>query len=361
MIERRRRRENWLARRFSRRLTALMQIDQFSPQAEPRRIAACYDIFLAALRADDPGAPPMGREDFEGWWSGAFSGDPVRAYLAADATGPVGCCVLRLPTNENTHTVTCLPLVPPVHRRRGVGTALLARAGREARAAGRSVLTGEALEESPGSQFALARGAVAGLGDLRRDLDLDDCPPERRSALRADAEPLAAGYRLVSWCGPTPERYLDQSAALNEAMEDAPRNPGTEAEIWDADRIRTVEQACLDRGIALFTVAAIHDGTGGMAALTQVAADEAGAPGWGDQLLTAVTRSHRGHRLGLLVKVAMLDLLSTQAPGIRRITTSNAEPNQHMIAINEQLGFRITGRFSTWELNLAAAPPAAGR
>jgi GNAT superfamily N-acetyltransferase len=332
-----------------------MQIDQFSPQAEPGHLASCYDMFLAAVYADDPDAPPIGRTDFEGWWSGAYSGDPCQAYLAADATGPVGCCLLRLPSNENTHTVTCRPFVPPAYRRRGVGTALLARAVNEARIAGRSVLTGEALEESPGSQFALARGAVAGIGDLRRVLDLADCPPDRRSALRADAEPLAADYDLVSWCGPTPDRYLDQAAAVSEAMEDAPHNPGTEAELWDADRIRTVEQAGLDRGIAFFAVAAIHAGTGDMAAFTQVATDDAGAPGWGDQLLTAVTRAHRGHRLGLLVKVAMLELLSAQAPQVRRINTSNAEPNQHMIAINEQLGFRVTGRFTTWELNLAAA------
>jgi GNAT superfamily N-acetyltransferase/RimJ/RimL family protein N-acetyltransferase len=333
-----------------------MRIDQFTARAEPGPLAACYGMYQAAVRADDPDAPPIGREDFEGWWSGVYSGDPVQAYLAADATGPVGCCLLRLPTKQNTHTVTCLPVVPPAHRRHGVGTALLARAGQEARAAGRSVLTGEALEESPGSRFALARGAVAGIGDIRRGLDLDACPPDRRSALRAAAQPLAAGYDLVSWCGPTPERYLGPAAAVSAAMADAPHNPGTEAEIWDADRIRAMEQACLDRGIDLFTVAAIHAGTGDMAALTQVAADQAGAPGWADQLLTSVTRPHRGHRLGLLVKLAMLDLLSAEAPPVRTITTSNAEPNQYMIAINEQLGFRVTGRFSTWELNLAAEP-----
>lgn len=241
--------------------------------------------------------------------------------------------------------------VPAAHRRRGVGTALLARISDEARAAGRSVVTGEALAESPGARFALARGAVAGIGDIRRALDVGDCPPERRSALRAAAEPRAAGYRLVSWSGATPEEYLDGSAAMRQAMEDAPRNPGTEAERWDADRVRMTERAVLDRGIAAFSVAAIHDASGEMAALSQVAVDEAGAPGWADQLITAVTRPHRGHRLGLL---AMLDLLAAQAPSVRRIVTTNAELNQHMIAVNEQLGYRVTGRFLTWELDLAA-------
>jgi hypothetical protein len=77
---------------------------------------------------------------------------------------------------------------------------------------------------------------------------------------------MAAGYHLVSWCGPTPERYIDQSAAMSEAMDDAPRNPGTESERRDADRVRASEQAGTDRGISYLATAAIHTGTGEMAA-----------------------------------------------------------------------------------------------
>jgi GNAT superfamily N-acetyltransferase len=336
-------------------LTALVQVDQFSAQSDPGLLARCFDMYRSAVAADDPDAAPMGREDFAGWWSGEYSGDPCRLFLAAEAGEPVGCGVLQLPGRENIHTADFLPVVPAAHRRRGVGTALLARIADEARAAGRSVVTGEALAESPGARFALARGAVAGIGDIRRALDVADCPPGRRAALRADAEPRAAGYRLVSWPGAAPAEYLDGSAAMSQAMEDAPRNPGTEAERWDTDRVRMTERAWLDRGISAFSVAAIHDASGEMAALSQVAFDEAGAPGWADQLITAVTRPHRGHRLGLLVKLAMLDLLAAQAPSVRRIVTTNAEPNRHMIAVNEQLGFRVTGRFLTWQLDLAAA------
>jgi RimJ/RimL family protein N-acetyltransferase len=186
-------------------------------------------------------------------------------------------------------------------------------------------------------------------------MNVADCPPDRRSALRASAEPKATDYHLVSWSGRTPEIYLDQTAQVEKAMSDAPRNPGMEATVWDTERIRAAEQAGLDRGVGFFAVAAMHAGTGEIAALTEIADIGAGSPGWGEQLITAVTRPHRGHRLGLLVKLAMLDLLAEQAPRMRWIVTSNAELNQHMIAINEQLGYRITGRFLTWQLDLAAA------
>lgn len=64
-------------------------------------------------------------------------------------------------------------------------------------------------------------------------------------------------------------------------------------------------------------------------------------PEWGHQLLTAVSRPHRGHRLGLLVKAEMLSRLTQAEPGIERIVTGNAAANRHMIAINEALGYEL--------------------
>src|SRR5438477_287346 len=79
-----------------------------------------------------------------------------------------------------------------------------------------------------------------------------------------------------------------------------------------------------------YTVMACHDGTGEPAGLTMV---EVGPerPDWGFQALTAVAREHRGRRLGLRLKLAMLDLLADREPQVRHILTSNAETNGHMI------------------------------
>jgi len=44
-----------------------------------------------------------------------------------------------------------------------------------------------------------------------------------------------------------------------------------------------------------------------------------------------VAREHRGHRLGLRLKLAMLDLLADREPQVRHILTSNAETNGPMI------------------------------
>jgi len=84
-------------------------------------------------------------------------------------------------------------------------------------------------------------------------------------------------------------------------------------------------------------------------------------PGWGHQAITAVTREHRGHRLGLLVKVTMLELLAAPEPQLERIDTWNGESNAHMIAVNEALGFTIVGPpITSWRLDVAAVPVGPG-
>jgi hypothetical protein len=73
-------------------------------------------------------------------------------------------------------------------------------------------------------------------------------------------------------------------------------------------------------------------------------------PTWAHQEMTAVDRPHRGHRLGLLTKVAMLDLLAGREPQLARVETWNGETNAHMVAINEALGYRPVARKDFWVL-----------
>jgi len=80
--------------------------------------------------------------------------------------------------------------------------------------------------------------------------------------------------------------------------------------------------------------------TGEMAGLTQIFVDPE-YPEWGHQGLTAVIRQHRGHRLGLLIKAAMLEWLATEEPKLERIATDNAAVNKYMIAVNETLGYEL--------------------
>ena len=161
----------------------------------------------------------------------------------------------------------------------------------------------------------------------------------------------------MTWTGPpTPDQYLEPLAAVVNAFADAPRDEGVQEEAWDSRRIRERGDATAElMGVREYSVTAVHDATGEMAAMTQVAI-EPETPQWGHQSLTAVTRTHRGHRLGLLVKAAMLEWLATAEPQIEQIETGNAASNKHMIAVNEALGFEVAlPFFHSYELGVADA------
>jgi len=65
-----------------------------------------------------------------------------------------------------------------------------------------------------------------------------------------------------------------------------------------------------------------------------------------------VTRPHRGHRLGLLIKIAMMEILAKREPQLTHIITGNADGNEHMIGINEALGYEVFSRWPAWELDI---------
>jgi RimJ/RimL family protein N-acetyltransferase len=221
------------------------------------------------------------------------------------------------------------------------------------------VLGSWAFQDSPGAAFARRFGATPGLVDARRVLTLGKIPAGRIASLRARAAQAADGYSLVTWEGRTPDEYLAGFAAILNAANDMPTDPGVEDEVWDAARVREYDDIREQRGRHVYSVAAVHDATGALAALTDVEADP-DAPEWGHQLLTAVLREHRGHRLGLLVKTAMLEWLATAEPQLERIDTGNAAVNQWMIAINEQLGYELLPpQVQSYELAVADALPTA--
>jgi RimJ/RimL family protein N-acetyltransferase len=190
---------------------------------------------------------------------------------------------------------------------------------------------------------------------VSRVLRLTGMPAGRLAALRAQAEPHAHRYALLSWDGPAPDELVSGLARINaSAWADMPRNTGEEAQRWDENRVRLDERRMTAQGLRWYTVAARSLASGELAAFTQLGVDPA-VPDWGLQELTAVARPDRGHRLGLLVKVAMLELLADREPQVTQIVTGNADANQHMIAINDRLGFEVVDEYAYLELDVRQA------
>ena len=307
-------------------------------------VSACYEVFLAAHLADEPFDPPRSAGLFRTRLMEGPDKNPGELWVVpgADAGGSaVAYYWLGLPDLENRDRADLTLFVHPAARRRGIGRALLRHAAARAADNARSVLDGEVVEDSAGDAFARQIGARLALEEVRRVQDLRKIPPGLVADLRQSAERAAAGYSLVTWTGPVPDEYCGQVAEVFNAFNDAPRGAGMEDEVWDADRVRERTGSLLRAGhLRGYTVAVMHDATGEMAGFTTIVVDPE-HPEWAYQALTAVSRPHRGHRLGLLVKTAMLEWLAEAEPKLERIATGNAAGNQYMIAINETLGYEV--------------------
>lgn len=278
-----------------------------------------------------------------------WSGDPVRLLVAADHDDRVlGHALVELPVHDNPH-VGLLELHVAAHqRRRGLGRSLLAAAAGLLRQERRRTLIIEARVGSALEAFAAAAGAQPKCVEVRRDQQIGALDLIAVSALRGDAERAAAGYRVEGWVGRTPEHRLADLGRLIETLNDAPLGGlDYDDERWDAERVarrdRFVEVARLRLHVLLAFAA---DGT--PAGYTEVAVSEDGTYGW--QWGTGVDPEHRGHRLGLLLKAAMVERLRAQEPALRVVSTWNAAENQHMIRINELLGYVPVDQATEWQL-----------
>lgn len=333
-------------------LDTQVQIKRFDPRADTERLQICHHILELGRSVDDRSMPPKSYDAFARRWTHGSDGNSRQTWLAADEAGtPVGCYRLILPELASSAAV-CQLVVTPARRRSGGGAALLEHCVQRARLAGRSRLASNVRDDSPGAAFAAAIGASGGIQTVSRTLDIDTPLVARLASLRSGASQLAAGYELLAWAGATPRGHLGRLALVHDAMADAPRDHGQEHQGWDADRIARIERSQLERGARLYAVAARHRATGELAGLTRAFTDQ-GIPGWAFQQMTAVRPGHRGHRLGLLVKIEMIELLIRHEPDVLRVHTWNAGVNNYMVAINEQLGYLISGTHRYWGLDLS--------
>jgi GNAT superfamily N-acetyltransferase len=326
-------------------------IERLDPVADESLTRAWYALYAAGVPVDEPGGPAMSFGVWGGLKARGWCDEPRENWLArSEVAGEVlGGYSLELPDRENQARANLNLLVDPQRRRAGIGSALLRHARARTAELGRRTTTSLIMTGTPADGFFRAHGATAELIEVRRTLDVAALPAGHLARLRAAAEGPAAGYTLIVWGGVTPDEWLDPVARLNEAMADAPHGEDEEPQVWDADRVRLVDQLGRDHGLRRHSVAAVARATGELAALTQVAIEEPD-PSWAHQEITAVVRAHRGHRLGLLTKVAMLELIAAREPQVKHVQTWNGEANAHMVAINEELGFRPTGRVTAWIL-----------
>ena len=147
-----------------------MRIEQ-ADLADAERTRLCYEVDLAAQRVDEPERTWFTDRPFRGWLAVGWGGNPREVWLATEEGSAAGWYRLELPDRENRDQANLVLVVHPAERRHGLGLALLRHAASRAAAHGRSVLSGDARDGSPGEAFARSVGAKPGLVDIQRVLE----------------------------------------------------------------------------------------------------------------------------------------------------------------------------------------------
>jgi GNAT superfamily N-acetyltransferase len=319
-----------------------------------------YDVYRVAEESGRPYARPWLHHELLASLTTSSVGERIRVFLGTVDDAAVAAGAVEYSTADNLDAALVGVQVRPERRRRGFGTLMLDHLLDILAELGRTIVTAETSypydaprdgSGSAGAEFLRSCGFKFGLGDIQRVLDVRTAAAIVPDLL-AEVAPAYADYRLVPFSGPVPDDFVASYAALVASLPS--EVPSGELTVHqrsaDVEVLRASEELLRrQRRRSIRTVAL--DGNGDVAGYTSIVVpgDESRiAYQWG----TLVAREHRGHRLGLALKAANLELLVREEPAVDTLVTYNAQVNDHMVAINDRFGFRPVERLGEFERRL---------
>ena len=315
-------------------MTSIVRVDPHDRHA----LRDWFEVEQASIHADRPEAISR---TYAGLATAVQHASPYvdRPLLAAREDGvTVGVAEVELTKQDNLHLAELAIHVHPEHRRRGIGRALHDAAEDLRRAEGRTTVLGELVvaagdEDPAGMAFALALGFAS----VHREEHLVLPLPVDPAALPRPAADTA--YDIVTWGDRCPDEHVAAFCRMRNQMErDVPVGEvDYEPPVFDEARLRTQEERT-GRAYHRLVAAARRREDGEMAgySMLYLAHDDHEA----SQDDTLVMPEHRGHRLGLRLKLATLEILQRDHPDRRRLHTWTDPGNHAMYRTNEAFGYR---------------------
>lgn len=334
-----------------------IEIDAIDPRDESA-LRTWWEVGRAAT-AERPGNPWPAWEVSRGALTSDNPEYDTILLAAFDGSDIVGSVLFLAPLNQDLHTCSLNVYVMPSRRREGIGSELVADVETRAAALGRTTLQSEGYvppgKTGPAEIFAAARGFVVASREGFKELTLADYLT-RRDALVAAVGPSADDYAIVTYDTVCPDEHIASfGRLLGTLISEIPIGElDLEDSEWSPQRLGAAEQRLVGIGRHVLTALAIAP-DGSVAGSSDVRINEA-EPTHGQVGVTIVAPAHRGHRLGLALKVATHDLALARFPGCASVDTCNAEINEHMNAVNEAFGYRSIETLLELQKKLPSGP-----
>lgn len=295
---------------------------------------------------------------------------PQRMLVARVDGTVVGAARYETQAEDDADTAWIGVNVHPDHQGRGIGRALADAVEELSRVEGRTkFVVYHGVQDSTGPQLHPPTGFGSVPADdrsvrflLARDYRLEQVErvsrlplpvPDLADRLLAAQAASGADYALHYWYGATPERWRADVAVLGNRMSTDAPSAGLEEpeETWTVERVIAADERDAASPRTRTVAAVEHLPSGRLVGFTVLSVPRQPHRS-AAQYATLVLREHRGHRLGMLLKVANLAHLERVAPGHPSVTTFNAEENRHMLSVNETLGFVPIASEGAWRRDL---------
>ncbi|ALE92991.1 hypothetical protein AOC05_12885 [Arthrobacter alpinus] len=306
--------------------------------------------------------------------------DPYEWYvmLVARLDGEiVGRAGIAMPLDDTTELAHVTLDVLPQTQGHGIGRQLLAAAETFVRGENRRVVVvetnhaaaslwtgdaevlkaangfGELPMNSRETRFAFSAGYA-----LERVEQFGSCLLPLDPAVALELSVLARGahgdaYAVHQWVDRCPERWAADIVFLENGQEQLGNTPVStddtagEGAAWGVDRLREAEILSVESGRRSLVTAAECVSTGRLVGFTSISV----LGNRGDVVFqddTVVEVGHRGKELGLMIKVANLEMLAREFPQSRVVYTWNAADDSYMLKVNARLGFVAAGVTGQW-------------
>jgi GNAT superfamily N-acetyltransferase len=312
-----------------------------------------YDLTRRAELLGRPDAPYWEFREFLGAVRSPDSGERQEVFAAYDGDRMVGTAVLWSFLLDNLEKVAFTLSVDLPERRRGIGRAMVERLEQISKNDDRSLMMTDTVlpfddrETHAHRRFAEACGYELSDFEVVRHLPLP-VPDDQIQEWIDDAAPHHSGYTIETFVDAVPDDLVESLCLLlGQLAVDAPTGiVDFEEEEITPQRYAEMVATTTAMGRARYETVALTPDRRVVAQSTLAVSLEESTHvfQWG----TFVHREHRGHRLGLATKAVNLRAVQTARNDLTLVLTQNGETNDHMVAINERMGFQpieVTAEF----------------
>ena len=316
-------------------LTALHAVEApIEAERRPDRVPQPVESYIAFARK------LPSQFDDHAWLVETFDGTPVASgFCWSNSAG-------------DRRVMECDLFVRRDRRRQGIGSRLLATICDETVNEGQSLLTWSTFDAVPAGD-AFSRRVGAGVARVNRtsELVLADVDWTMIESWARAERARDLGYQLEMVDGVYPEHLRADAATFHHIMQTAPREDLDVGDvIVDVEFVAELDRALVEAGRTRWT-GFVRDPAGACVGGTEVTF-EPWDPGTVLQQNTGIDPAHRGLGLAKWAKAAILERIRQERPEAGRVRTDNAVSNAPMLAINDDLGFKVISARTEWQADV---------